>query len=182
MILDNLIAAGKALPMIIVMPAGHLSTEFHMTPGARIGHDAFNDDIVKVVVPYVDSHYRTIADRNHRAIAGLSMGGAQTLTIALTDSGDFGDVGIFSSGWFGNMFKEGGEADLATFRASGNHFHLWWVDAGKYDIALQNSIATVALLKQAGINVDDHTSPGLHAWNNWRDYLAMFAPLLFRGK
>ena len=54
------------------------------------------------------------------------------------------------------------------------------VDAGKYDIALQNSIATVGVLEQAGINVDEHSSAGFHAWNNWRDYLALFTPLLFR--
>jgi hypothetical protein len=71
-ILDNLIAAGKALPMIIVMPAGHISTDFRLTPGFHMGHDAFNDDLVKVVLPYIDAHYRTIADRDHRAIAGPS--------------------------------------------------------------------------------------------------------------
>jgi enterochelin esterase family protein len=55
------------------------------------------------------------------------------------------------------------------------------VDAGKFDIALENSHATVAVLKKAGIHVDEHESGGFHAWNNWRDYLAIFAPLLFRG-
>ena len=118
--------AGKALPMIIVMPAGHISTEFHLTPGFRMGHDAFNDDLVKVVLPYVDAHYRTVADRDHRAIAGLSMGGSQTLTIALTDSRDFGYVGVFSSGWFANTMKEEEDTDVAQFRASGKPFRLFW--------------------------------------------------------
>ncbi len=70
-ILDNLIAAGKAVPMIVVMPAGHTSTTFHLAPGVRMGHDAFNEDMIKVVLPYIDAHYRTLADRDHRAIAGL---------------------------------------------------------------------------------------------------------------
>lgn len=179
-ILDNLIAAGKAVPMIIVMPAGHISTDFHLTPGFRMGHDAFNDDLVKVVLPYVDAHYRTVPDRDHRAIAGLSMGGAQTLTIALTDSSDFAYIGMFSSGWFPNTLKEEEDTDLAQYRASGKPFRLFWVDAGKYDIALQNSQATVAALRKAGINVDEHASGGFHAWNNWRDYLNLFALQLFK--
>jgi len=180
-ILDNLIATGKATPMIIVMPAGHTSTEFRLTPGVRMGHDAFNDDLVKVVVPFIDAHYRTIADRDHRAIAGLSMGGVQALNIALADAGDFSYVGVFSSGWFPNTIKEEEETDVAQYRASGKQFRLFWVDAGKYDIALQNSHATVVVLKKAGINVEEHESGGFHAWNNWRDYLHQFAPLLFKA-
>ncbi len=181
-ILDNLIAAGKSVPMIIVMPAGHITTDFRLTPGFRMGHDAFNDDLVKVVLPYIDAHYRTIADRDHRAIAGLSMGGGQTLTIALTQSADFAYVGVFSSGWFSNTLKEEEDTDIAQYRAAGKPFRLFWVDAGKYDIALQNSHATVALLNKAGIKTEDHESGGFHAWNNWRDYLNLFAPLLFQGK
>jgi enterochelin esterase-like enzyme len=180
-ILDNLIAAGKAQPMIVVMPAGHTSTEFRLTPGVRMGQDAFNDDLVKVILPYIDAHYRSIADRDHRAIAGLSMGGVQALNIALANAGDFAYVGVFSSGWFPNSIKEEEDTDVAQYRASGKQFRLFWVDAGKYDIALQNSHATVAVLKKAGINVEEHESGGFHAWNNWRDYLHQFAPLLFRA-
>jgi enterochelin esterase family protein len=180
-ILDTLIAAGKAVPMIIVMPAGHISTDFRLTPGFRMGHDAFNDDLVKVVLPYIDAHYRTVAARDHRAIAGLSMGGGQTLTIALTDSADFAYVGVFSSGWFANTLKEEEDTDVAQYRASGKPFRLFWVDAGKYDIELQNRQATVAVLRGAGIKVEDQESGGFHAWNNWRDYLNQFAPLLFMG-
>ena len=180
-ILDNLIAAGKTKPMIVVMPAGHTSTEFRLTPGVRMGHDAFNDDLVKVVVPFIDAHYRTISDRDHRAISGLSMGGLQTLNVALSDAVDFGYVGVFSSGWFPNSLKEEEETDVTKYRASGKLFRLFWVDAGKYDIALQNSRATIAVLKKAGIDVEEHESGGFHAWNNWRDYLHQFAPLLFRA-
>jgi enterochelin esterase-like enzyme len=179
-ILDNLIAAGKAVPMIVVMPAGHTSTDFRLTPGVRMGHDAFNDDLTKVVLPFVDGHYRTLNDRDHRGIAGLSMGGLQALNIALDDSSDFAWVGIFSSGWFPNNQKEEEDTDVSQFRASGKPFRLFWVDAGQYDIALENSNATVAILERAGIHVDRHQSAGFHAWNNWRDYLNQFVPLLFR--
>ena len=179
-ILDNLIAAGKAAPMMIVMPAGHVSTDFRLVPGARMGHDAFNDDLTKVVLPFIDAHYRTIADRDHRAIAGLSMGGLQALNIALDDSADFAYVGIFSSGWFPNVQKEEEDTDVAQYRTSGKPYHLFWVNAGQYDIALQNSDATVTIRKKAGIDVEQHHSAGFHAWNNWRDYLNQFAPLLFK--
>ena len=181
-ILDNLIAAGKAAPMLIVMPAGHLSTDFRLTPSVRMGHDAFNDDLTKVVLSFIDAHYRTIADRDHRAIAGLSMGGLQALDIALDDSADFAWVGVFSSGWFPNAQKEEEDTDVAKFRASGKPFRLFWVNAGQYDIALQNSDATVAILKKAGIDVEQHQSSGFHAWTNWRNYLNQFAPLLFEER
>jgi len=69
---------------------------------------------------------------------------------------------------------------VAQYRASGKPFRLFWVDAGKYDIALQNSQATVAVLKDAGINVEEHESGGFHAWPNWRDYLHQFAALIFK--
>ncbi|MDE3200923.1 MAG: esterase [Acidobacteriota bacterium] len=179
-ILDNLIAAHKAVPMIIIMPAGHVSREFHFAPGVRMGHDAFNEDLVSVVLPYIDSHYRTVADRDHRALAGLSMGGLQTLNISLDNSADFGWIGVFSSGWFPDNLKEEEDTDIAQFKASGKPFHLYWVGAGKYDIALKNSDATVALLNKAGIQTEVHKSGGFHAWNNWRDYLDIFTQKLFK--
>lgn len=179
-ILDNLIATGKAQPMIVVMPAGHISATFRLTPGVRMGHDAFNEDVIKVIVPYMDSHYRTVADRDHRAIAGLSMGGLQALNISLDDSADFAWVGIFSSGWFPANQKEEDDTDLAQYRSSGKPFKLYWVAAGKYDIALQNSNATVALLNKSGIKTEVHETSGFHAWNNWRDYLNEFAGKIFK--
>ncbi len=179
-ILDNLIATGKAVPMIVAMPAGHISTSFRLMPGMRMGHDAFNDDVVKVILPYIDTHYRTIADRDHRAIAGLSMGGLQALNISLNNSADFAWVGIFSSGWFPDNQKEEDDTDLAQYRNSGMPFKLYWVGAGKYDIALQNSGATVALLNKSGIKTEVHETGGFHAWNNWRDYLKDFATKIFQ--
>ena len=178
-ILDNLIAAGKAKPMIVVMPAGHLSTSFRLSPGISMGHDEFNDDLASVVLPYIDAHYRTIPDRAHRAIAGLSMGGLQTLTIALNHSDLFASVGVFSSGWFPNALQEAQDKDIAAYSRANHPYQLFWVGVGQYDIALANCKASIELLKKAGIQLEYHESPGHHAWNNWRDYLAIFAPKLF---
>ena len=96
-IFDNLIAAGKAKPMIVVMPAGHTPA----TPGAAPAPDAFARDLLTDVVPYVEKNYRTLPGRERRAIAGLSMGGQQTLNVGLTNLDKFSQLGVFSSGWFG---------------------------------------------------------------------------------
>ena len=100
-ILDNLIAAGKAKPMIVVMPAGHTGP-FNFGPGApRPAVDEFTADFKGDVVPYVEKNYRVLTGRQSRAIAGLSMGGAQTLDIAIPDLDQYAYVGVFSSGVFG---------------------------------------------------------------------------------
>ncbi|MGA3159918.1 MAG: alpha/beta hydrolase-fold protein [Terracidiphilus sp.] len=180
-ILDNLIAAHKAVPMIVVMPAGHISRDFRMGSGSgSIGHDVFNKDLVEDIMPYVDSHYRTFTDRDHRALAGLSMGGMQTLAVSLRDSADFGWVGVFSSGWLPNALKEAEEVDLAQYHDSGKPFHLYWFAIGQHDFLLNNCHETVAMLNKAGINTIMHESDGYHTWSNWRDYLNLFAPMLFQ--
>lgn len=180
-ILDNLIAAHQAVPMIIVMPAGHVSRDFQLRSGMNsMGHDKFNEDMTGSIIPYVDQHYRTLADRDHRALAGLSMGGLQTLTLSLTNSDLFSYIGVFSSGWFPQMRNEIEKTDLAQYKASGKPFKLYWIGVGKFDIANANSAASVELLQKYGITPATHASEGFHAWNNWRDYLRIFTPGLFR--
>src|SRR5579871_3820065 len=99
-ILDNLIAAKKAKPMIVVMPAGHTSTAGFRAPAAGEAppRDEFQEDFLGDIMPYVEKNYRTINDRGHRAIAGLSMGGSQTLNAAFTKLDKFAYIGVFSSG------------------------------------------------------------------------------------
>ena len=100
-ILDNLIAEGKARPMMIVMPAGHTGAFRFGGRGDRSFErqmDQFGEDFMKDVKPYVEKNYRVLNDRAHRAIAGLSMGGAQTLNIAFSHLDEFGYIGVFSSG------------------------------------------------------------------------------------
>ena len=97
-IIDNLIAAKKAKPMVIVMPAGHTSPR---PPRSLDFNDDFVKDFVEDIMPYAETHYRVLRDRQHRAIAGLSMGGAQTLNIAIPHADEFAYVGVYSSGIFG---------------------------------------------------------------------------------
>ena len=178
-ILDNLIAAGNAKPMIVVMPAGHTSTHMDMR-AMTTGSDPFIADLMKDIIPYVEKNYRVIADPEHRAIAGLSMGGMQTLNAALLHPGFFSYVGVFSSGLFSGTEKFE-QANLAVLQSPGKkNVKLFWFSAGKLDIALPNSGPTADLLKKYGYVPETHVSEGFHAWNNWRDYLHEFAPRLFQ--
>lgn len=191
-ILDNLIAAGKAKPMIVVMPAGHTGPFRFGPPGDgsfQRQMDEFVGDFASDVRPCVEKNYRVRAERSQRAIAGLSMGGAQTLNIAFAKLGDFGHVGVFSSGVFGIAGGFGGappnhqwEADRKTVlddAALKDGLKLVWFATGKDDFLVQTTAATVDMLKSHGFKVTYHETDGGHTWINWRDYLGQFAPLLF---
>ena len=181
-ILDNLLAARQAKPMIIVMPAGHVSTKMDFgSMTLDVSDDPFAKDFMQDVVPYVEQHYRVLADPQHRAIAGLSMGGIQTLNIALTNPGFFSYIGVFSSGWFGDMRAQFKQKHMAALQSSDKSVvKLFWFGAGKYDIAMPNTQPTIDLIKKHGYTTEFHPSEGFHAWNNWRDYLHEFAPRLFQ--
>lgn len=179
-ILDNLIAAGKAKPMVVVMPAGHTSNSFGM-PGARPGGPAeFEEDFMKDIRLYIEKHYRVHADRANRAIAGLSMGGGQTLTLALEHPQDFAYVGVFSSGLFQRNladWESSHKEQLDSDAKSG--LKLLWLRTGKDDFLLQSTHNTVDLLKKHDFKPIFEESSGGHTWLNWRDYLITFAPQLF---
>jgi enterochelin esterase family protein len=191
-ILDNLIAAGKAKPMIVAMPAGHTGAFRFGPPGDRSLDrqiDEFGEDFAKDLRPYVEKHYRVKTDRANRAIAGLSMGGAQTLNIASAHLDEYGYVGVFSSGVFGIAGGFGGAApnkkweddrketlDSAELKKG---LRLVWFGIGKDDFLLSTSRATVSMLKSHGFEVEERETDGGHTWLVWRDYLHEFAPKLF---
>lgn len=180
-ILDNLIAERKAVPMIIVMPAGHVTRTMQRFDPDKMGQDAFNDDFLNDIIPYVESHYRVEATRQGRAIAGLSMGGIQALDIGLTHLKMFSAMGIFSSGWFPSArekFIAVHGADLDSSDKQG--LRLLWIGAGKQDIAHDNCLAMVDLLKSRGFNPEYHETFGYHAWSTWQQYLTEFMPRLFQ--
>jgi len=180
-ILDNLIAAGKAKPMIVVMPAGHTSAAGF--GGGRPGSaNEFEDEFMKDIRPYIEKNYRALADRQNRAIAGLSMGGAQTLNLALGHVADFGYVGVFSSGIFQRNlddWESKHQAELDDKAKDG--LKLFWLKTGKDDFLLQSTHNTVELLKKHGFQPVFDESAGGHTWLNWRQYLIEFAPQLFGG-
>ncbi len=192
-ILDNLITEGKAKPMIVVMPAGHTGPfRFGGPPGAGPRRDEFAEDFVNDLKPYVEKHYRVHTDRAHRAIAGLSMGGMQTLNIGFDHLDDFGYIGVFSSGIFGitggrgnsqpsRQWEEGHKAVLDNPELK-KGLKLLWIGCGKEDFLVQTSNATVEMLKKHQFEVVSRESAGGHTWINWRNYLHEFAPLLFNEK
>lgn len=193
LILDNLIAAGKAKPMIVVMPNGHPG-EFRS--GGRRNWDefakqmaSFGDEFHKDIRPLVETRYRVKTDRASRALAGLSMGGAQTLNIGFEHLADFGYLGVFSSGVFGIVSRDNGPAANTiwqdTHRAAlenadlKNGLRLVWFGCGRKDFLWDTNVATIALLRKNGFTVTSHETDGAHQWMEWRDYLAEFAPKLF---
>jgi enterochelin esterase family protein len=181
-VLDNLIAAKRAKPMIVVMPAGHTPAKVPaIAPGPTRNRD-FENDFVQDIMPYVESHYRVRSDRNSRAIAGLSMGGAQTLNISMGDLDKFAYIGVFSAGWF----RQTPEAIETEFAAGMNDvrlrkgLRLFWFATGKDDGLIPTTRTTVETLKKHGFNIELQESTGMHTWINWRDYLHQFAPRLFQ--
>ena len=181
-ILDNLIAAGRAKPMVVVMPDGHTS-RFVFSGARGLNVDDFVRDFNTDIKPYVEQHYRERTDRSSTAIAGLSMGGLQTLDIAFGDLKDYAYVGVFSSGVFdvrdSTQWEDHHRAQLDD-AALKKGLDLVWFSTGRDDGLLETSTATVAMLKKHGFDVSYEESAGAHTWINWREYLEKFAPLLFQ--
>jgi enterochelin esterase-like enzyme len=191
-ILDNLIAAGKAVPMIVVLPAGHTGP-FGVSGSAgtpRPAVDPFVADFTEDIAPFVESRYRVLTDRRHRAIAGLSMGGGQTLNIGFAGLDRFAWIGVFSSGVFsappGAPGRDAGptweERNLRALDdpALKKGLALVWFATGSEDFLLNRSRDTVDLLRKHGFNVEFRETAGGHTWLNWRDYLNEFAQRLFK--
>jgi len=190
-IFDNLIAAKKAKPMVVVMPAGHTTR----TMGGRGASDEFVQDFLNDVMPYTEAHYRVINDKAHRAIAGLSMGGNQTLNAAIPHLDKFAYIGVYSSGLIGSYARAGAAAPApAPTGPSWEEQHtaeldnaagkkglkLVWFATGADDGLMPTTKGTVEMLKKHGFSPVMKESPGGHTWINWREYLNEFTPQLFQ--
>lgn len=179
-ILDSLIAQGKARPMIIVMLDGHpLGATARGDESKRAAAmEAFRRELFDDALPLVESLYRVEKDPSQRALAGLSMGGAQSLGVGLGDLGSFAWVGCFSGG-ASDTVKQKFLADPAAANAK---LRLLWIAIGKDDPGRARNEEFVAALKEKGIQHTWLLSEGDHSWPVWRQYLVEFAPLLFAGK
>ncbi len=179
-ILDNLLAEKKAKPMIVVMPSGWTPSGGQvMTSDAT--KDPFNAEMLKDILPYVESHYRTQAKADDRAISGLSMGGIQTLNTGLHNLGTFSYVAVMSSGWISEedrqFFYKGGADKIPTYNQK---LKLFWWGWGQTDIARENGLAVMSQFKSKGVKIETLETPGGHEWLNWRIYLHEVAPKLFQ--
>jgi enterochelin esterase-like enzyme len=180
-IFDNLIAAGKVRPMIVMMIDGHpLGMVSREAPEARraTAMEAFSRELLDDALPLVESTYRVEKDRTQHAIAGLSMGGGQALTVGLGNLDRFAYVGAFSAG---SASPEVMQKLLADPASANEKLRLLWIAVGRDDRLRQRSEDCVAALKGKDIRHEWQLSEGDHSWPVWRRYLTEFAPLLFQG-
>lgn len=179
LILDNLIAAKKAKPMLIVMVDGNV-------PGVGVGnsyYELFRSELKNSVIPFVEKAYKVDGNPGMRALAGLSLGGLQTLHSGIFDSELFPYMGVFSSGWFqtannSNEDIEYLKKNVDAFKA--NNKLLWIAMGGKEDIAYKNGQEMLAKFDGLGVKYSYSEYPGGHSWPVWRNNLYKFAQLLFK--
>jgi enterochelin esterase-like enzyme len=182
-ILDNLIAEKKAKPMLIVMPDGNTNTDF-----AGFGERTlkmFEAELKRCVIPFVEKNYRAETDSKNRALAGLSMGGIQTLYVGINNTDLFSHLGVFSSGWIVPMQNKLADAQYDFMNKNidkiKNNLKLLWIGiGGKEDIAYNNCQILRTKLDEMKVKYEYDDYPGGHAWPVWRHDLFKIAPLLFK--
>jgi enterochelin esterase family protein len=186
-ILDNLIAQGKAKPMLIVMTLGYGTPEYVARTTSQTARGAlrernmenFRKALLTEVIPQVEKSYRASSDRTMRAIAGLSMGGAESLFTGLTSLDHFAWVAGFSAGGLGEDFN----ATFPTLDAKANtQLRLLWIACGTDDRLIDANRKFREWLKSKSVQVTEVETPGAHTWMVWRRNLATVAPLLFQPK
>ena len=198
-ILDNLIAAHKAKPMIIVNENGMTGVNFQPPAPDRTGssssppssgpvsrsfmnerYASFDRIVSTELIPFIDAHFRTIPDRDHRALAGLSMGGGQALRIGLNHLAQFGYIGAFSPAIAVTDTTKDYDGILANPAKVNEQLRLLWIGIGSDDFLLAPVRESHEALEKAGIEHVWFESSGAHVWTVWRKYLLDFAPRLFQ--
>jgi enterochelin esterase family protein len=191
-IIDNVLAAKKARPMIVVMPNGSLPRPTNVSPpppgspaaaaATAAAQERFANELLKDVIPYVEKHYRVLPDRDNRAIAGLSMGGGQTLRVVTTSPETFAYVGVWSAGVNPQTtadFEQRSAAFLNSADRVNRLVKLFSISVGDKDFALAGSKNLSELLTRRGVTNRLSVTGGGHTWINWRRYLHELAQVLF---
>lgn len=181
LILDNLIAAKKAHPMLVVMPDANMGVSAFDESGLK----KFESEINNNIIPFVEKNYRTKAVANSRALAGLSMGGIHTLYTGVKHTDQFSYLGVFSSGWINPMQNEiaNNQYDFLKNNSStvNNNLKQFWIAmGGKDDIAYKNCQLMLSKFDELKIKYTYSEYPGGHTWPVWRNNLYNFAQLLFK--
>jgi enterochelin esterase family protein len=186
LILDNLIARGKAKPMIVVMPLGYGTMEILQRGGFRNmelrtrNFVKFREALLTEVMPQVESEYRISKDRTSHAIAGLSMGGAESLLTGLNVPDKFAWIGAFSSGGIPDDYASVFPSLQSSTNASLQQPRLLWIACGTEDSLITANRNLRTWLKSKGVMVTELETPGAHTWIVWRRNLVEFTSLLFR--
>ena len=181
-IMDNAIAAGEAEPMIVVMESGDIKAPFRGGDN-RAGFSEYGASFYKVMmndlIPYIDANFRTLADREHRAMAGLSWGGHQTFDLVLNHIDTFAWMGAFSGAIFGLDVQKSYDGIFRDAEAFNKQIHCLFLSCGSEENFGTGKLADD--LRKAGIKVDYQVSEGTHhEWLTWRRGLKAFLPKLFR--
>jgi len=182
LILDNLIAEKKAVPMLVVMMDGNGSASGFSEDFLR----QFENELKRSVIPSVEKNFRVAEGSEHRALAGLSLGGIETLYAGVRNTQMFGYLGVFSSGWIMPMQQAIADAQYAflkdnTAKVNSDVKVLWIAVGGKEDIAYKNCRTMLGKLDDLKVKYTYYEYPGGHTWPVWRDNLYHFAPLLFKN-
>lgn len=181
LILDNLIAEKKALPMLVVMVDGNMPA-----PGfGEVTLKMFDSELKQCIIPFVETNYRAEIDSKYRALAGLSMGGIQTLYVGVNNTQLFSYLGVFSSGWIQQMPSAIADVQYEfmkknTALINGNLRQFWIAMGGKEDIAYNNCQLMLTKFDEMKIKYTYSEYPGGHTWPVWRNNLYNFAQLLFK--
>ena len=188
-IMDNLIAAGKAVPMIVVSSNSNVRSRNGGFGGGYSwqGMQNFRSEMIDNIIPFVEKNYRVRKDRKSRAMCGLSMGGGQSFYIGLRSPDVFANVGVFSTGMFGgiqgasnfDLEKEvpGILTDTKTFNGQ---FDVFFMSCGEQDPRIEYTRHIVQKMRDVGVNVRFNSYPGDHEWQVWRKSLHEFAQYLFK--
>ncbi len=172
-ILDNLISEGKCNPMIIVMEEGYAYTPDAISDDSGRRVNSFEKLLLEETIPLIEDRYRVLAGKEHRAIAGLSMGGGQALRIGLGNFDTFSYLGCFS----------GASRDIEDLvkdaKQVNRKLKLFWIGCGTEDFVYERSLAVRSELQNKGVDHEFYSHPGTHEWQSWRLHLSLFAPKLF---
>ena len=188
-IMDNLIAAGKAVPMIVVSANSNVRSRNGGMGGGYSwqGMQTFRSEMIDNVIPFVEKNFRVKKDRKNRAMCGLSMGGGQSFYIGLRDPDVFANVGVFSTGMFGGISGASNfdlEAEvpgmLTDTKTFNNQFDVFFISCGEQDPRIEYTRSIVKKMRDSGVNVRFSSYLGDHEWQVWRKSLHEFAQYLFK--
>jgi len=182
LILDNLIAQGKAEPMIIVMPYGNngIPISGPASPDVIPMYQAFSDQLVKDIIPFSEKSFRVLNDREHRAVAGFSRGGGQTLWSGLSNPDKFAHICSFSAYLTKEAFEENFSSFYSNPEETNAKMKLFWLSVGDEDFLYRQAIEFMDLLKEKNIETKTLVTEGGHTWMNCKLFLSKAAPLLFK--
>jgi enterochelin esterase-like enzyme len=189
-ILDNLIAEGKAKPMLVVIPNGNV-TRPGMTAGGYNDEAmaVFKEELLGSIIPFIENNYRVKPGAVNRAIAGLSMGGGQAFYTGLRNTDMFANVGVFSTGLFGGIGRDPGAAFdaeavipgiLTNPQSFNNKLKVFYLSVGEQDPRIEPTKKLVETFRSKGLKVEFASFPGSHEWQVWRKSLNDFAQKLFK--